>query len=162
VSHRDVSKAGSIATMVASLFVCIGAVAAESVKVVVLTPEQGELEGLLRREAANAANLGRAPFVEITAEWCAPCKALRASLDDPSMRDAFAGTYIIQVDFDAWEGQLKAAGLDSPGIPVFFAIDGAARPTGATIDGSAWGEDVALNMAPPLRQFFRANGAKGD
>ena len=28
---------------------------------------------------------------------------LRASLDDPLMRDAFAGTYIIRVDFDAWQ-----------------------------------------------------------
>ena len=120
----------------ANVLISLGALAAEPVKVVVLEPGSGALETRLRREVAAAAELGKVPFVQITAEWCAPCKALRASLDDPLMRAAFTGTYIIQVDFDAWEQELKAAGFENPGIPVFFAVDALARPTGSKIDGA--------------------------
>lgn len=133
--------------------------AAEPVKVVVLEPGQGRLEELLRHEVATAAALGRQPYVQITAEWCGPCKALRASLGDPLMQDAFAGTYIVQVDFDAWKPELERGGFENEGIPVFFAVDADARPTGAKIDGGAWGEDIPRNMAPPLKRFFAAQRA---
>lgn len=142
------------AVLVANVLVTAGALATEPVKVVVLEPGSGALEALLQREVASAAQLGKVPFVQITAEWCGPCKRLRASLGDPLMREAFAGTYIIQVDFDAWEQPLKAAGFVSEGIPVFFAVDASARPTGEKIDGGAWGEDIPQNMAPPLGRFF--------
>jgi len=149
-----VSIPSLFAILVASALLSFGAMAAEPVKVVVLEPGSGALETLLRREVATAAELHRVPFVQITAEWCGPCKALRASLGDPLMREAFAGTYIIQVDFDAWEQPLKAAGFENEGIPVFFAVDALARPTGAKIDGGAWGADIPRNMAPPLGKFF--------
>jgi thiol-disulfide isomerase/thioredoxin len=142
------------AVLVANVLVTAGALATEPVKVVVLEPGSGVLEALLQREVASAAQLGKVPFVQITAEWCGPCKRLRASLGDPLMREAFAGTYIIQVDFDAWEQPLKAAGFVNEGIPVFFAVDASARPTGEKIDGGAWGEDIPQNMAPPLGRFF--------
>jgi len=142
------------AVLVANVLVTAGALAAEPIKVVVLEPGSGVLEALLQREVSAAAELGKVPFVQLTAEWCGPCKRLRASLDDPLMREAFAGTYIIQVDFDAWEQPLKAAGFVNEGIPVFFAVDASARPTGEKIDGGAWGEDIPRNMAPPLGRFF--------
>ena len=134
--------------------------AAEPVKLVVLEPGKGRLEDLLAHEVANAAALDRQPYVQITAEWCGPCKALRASLDDPLMRDAFAGTYIVQVDYDAWKPQLERAGFSGQAIPVFYAVDAGARPTGAKIDGGAWGEDIPRNMAPPLKRFFTAQRSK--
>ena len=142
--------------LVACFFLTAYAHAAEPVKVVVLEPASGPLEELLRHEVANAAALGKQPYVRITAEWCGPCKALRASLGDPLMQDAFAGTYIVQVDVDEWKPELDKAGFESDGIPVFFAVDGNAKPTGAKIDGGAWGEDIPRNMAPPLKQFFTA------
>jgi thioredoxin 1 len=142
------------AVLVANALVALGALAAEPVKVVVLEPGSGELEALIQREVASAAELGKVPFVQITAEWCGPCKRLRASLGDPLMREAFAGTYIIQVDFDAWQQPLKDAGFVNEGIPVFFAVDASAHPTGEKIDGGAWGEDIPKNMAPPLGKFF--------
>lgn len=143
------------AAFAASLGVSFATAAAEPVQVVVAQPGAGALEAQLRREVSAAAAAGKVPFVQLTAEWCGPCKALRASLGDPLMREAFAGTYIIQVDFDAFESELKAGGFDSPAIPVFYAVDADAKPTGAKIDGSAWGEDIPRNMAPPLGKFFK-------
>ena len=155
MTYRDLLRA-AMPLLIASAWVAAGAHAAEPVKVVVLEPAQGRLEELLRHEVANAAALAKLPYVQITAEWCGPCKALRASLGDPLMQDAFAGTYIVQVDVDAWKPELDKAGFKSDGIPVFFAVDADARPTGAKIDGGAWGKDIPRNMAPPLKQFFAA------
>ena len=151
--HRRIIRATLLAALLGTAF-ARAAVAAEPVKVVVLEPGTGELVSLLDREVASAAAQHRVPFVQITAEWCVPCKKLRASLGDPLMQDAFAGTYIIRVDADAWKTELKKAGFDHPAIPVFFAVDSSARPTGAKIDGGAWGEDIPPNMAPPLKRFF--------
>jgi thiol-disulfide isomerase/thioredoxin len=151
MTHRNWLRA-----LLAYVLLAACAQAAEPVKVVVLEPGSGQLEALLRHEVANAAALGKQPYVQITAEWCGPCKALRASLGDPLMQDAFAGTYIVQVDADAWKPELDKAGFESDGIPVFFAVDADAKPTGAKIDGGAWGEDIPRNMAPPLKRFFTA------
>jgi thiol:disulfide interchange protein len=153
MSHRRILGAPLLAALLGTVFAQVG-LAAEPVKVVVLEPGTGQLVSLLQREVASAAAEHRVPFLQITAEWCVPCKKLRASLGEPLMQDAFAGTYIIRVDADAWKKQLKNAGFDHPAIPVFFAVDASARPTGAKIDGGAWGEDIPPNMAPPLKQFF--------
>ncbi|HET7133070.1 MAG TPA: thioredoxin family protein [Gammaproteobacteria bacterium] len=159
MTSRDLLRTAT-PVLLATVFAWAGAHAAEPVKLVVLAPAQGRLEDLLEHEVHNAAALGKLPYVQITAEWCGPCKALRASLADPLMRDAFAGTYIVQVDYDAWKPQLERAGFSGQAIPVFYAVDAEARPTGAKIDGGAWGEDIPRNMAPPLKQFFTSERSK--
>ena len=152
MNHRRISGA-LLAALLGLAFAQVG-FTVEPVQVVVLEPGTGKLVSLLEREVAAAGAQHRVPFLQITAEWCVPCKKLRASLGEPLMQDAFAGTYIIRVDADAWKKELKKAGFDHPAIPVFFAVDASARPTGAKIDGGAWGEDIPPNMAPPLKQFF--------
>lgn len=119
-----------------------------------LSPTQGELKDLLASEAAKATSKGQKPFVEVHAGWCMPCKQLEASLGDPMMQDAFKGTYQIRLDSDAWGNQLMKAGIHADGIPAFFELDAQGKPTGRTIDGGAWDENIPKNMAPPLKQFF--------
>ena len=80
-------------------------------------------------------------FLEHYEEGTAARARLHVALEEPSLREAAT---------DA----LKRAGFDHPAIPVFFAVDGAAHPTGQKIDGGAWGEDIPRNMAPPLGRFF--------
>ena len=70
------------------------------------------------------------------------------------MIDAFSGTYIIQLDFDEWERQLSDSGFYVPGIPAYYEVDAEGFSTGRMITGGAWGEDVAENIAPPMKAFF--------
>lgn len=149
----------ALAVALCTLLLCACA-QAPPVTVVELSPAQGPLSELLQHEIANAAKAGKAPFVELSATWCPPCKVLAASLDQLRMREAFEGTYIIRLDLDAWGEQLEPLGLKSLGVPVFFAIDGTGHATGRKIDGRAFGDDIAERMAPSLQKFFRRNGAK--
>jgi thiol-disulfide isomerase/thioredoxin len=113
-----------------------------------------KLLDILRSEARKAFNLGRQPYVEFYADWCPPCNAIRENLSDERMIDAFDGTYIIKLDLDFWEVKLLGTGFYVQGIPAFFEIDSEGKPTGRTITGAAWGEDVPDNIAPPMKYFF--------
>ncbi len=93
-------------------------------------------------------------FVQITAEWCTPCKKLRASMDDIMLRRAFNGTYIVRVDADIWEDELPEINIDLKAVPVFYALSEEGKATSYTINGGAWGEDIPKNMAPPLFDYF--------
>ena len=118
-----------------------------------LKPSDGEFSSLITAEVTRARARNLRPFLELRAEWCGPCKALEASMGDARMADAFAGTFVISVDIDEFP-QVEKLGFDSGSIPVFFELDAKASPTGRRIDGGAWGENIAANMAPPLKAFF--------
>ncbi len=125
--------------------------------IVTLQTADGKLADLLLAEAQKAKLKELTPFVEFYADWCGPCKALSKSLGDPRMIEAFTGTYIIRLNVDDWQEAALKAGFEVKGIPAFFAIDEAGKPTGRTITGAAWGEDIPENMAPPLKAFFTGN-----
>ena len=120
-------------------------------------PPDGELTADLKDQAAKAQEAHRKPYAYFYADWCGPCKSLHKSLDDkdPLMMEAFKGTYIIQLNVDAWGKRPEAKPFDIKAIPVFFELDDDGRPTGRKIDGGAWGEDIPKNMAPPLQAFFQ-------
>ena len=119
-----------------------------------LAPSQGKLTALLEAEVVVARARNLKPFLELRAEWCGPCKQLEASMGDPRMNDAFAGTYLISLDIDEWAQQLEGTAFNSSSIPVFYELDASAKPTGRKIDGGAWAENIPANMAPPLKAFF--------
>jgi thiol-disulfide isomerase/thioredoxin len=115
-----------------------------------------DLPKLLAEHAALARKAGLAPFVELWAEWCPPCKKLEAAMGDPRIAAAFAGVYLIRLDSDQWGPKLAGTGLANGSIPVFYELDDQGKTTGRTINGGAWGEDTPENMAPPLDAFFHA------
>jgi thiol-disulfide isomerase/thioredoxin len=119
-----------------------------------LKPGNGALPSLIAAEVQKARAQNLKPVVYVSATWCGPCNALKHSLDDPQMVDAFRGAYVIKLDLDAWEAPLKAAGYQVDSVPVFFQLDAAGRPTGKNLTGAAWQDDVPANMAPPIKAFL--------
>jgi len=134
--------------------------APEKFTIVRVGQNDGKLKDILRLEAQKAVEIGRQPYVEFYADWCPPCNALRESLSDERMIDAFDGTYIIKLDLDAWENKLSGTGFYVVGIPAFYEIDSDGRPTGRMITGGAWGEDIPENIAPPMKEFFDGEKAE--
>jgi thiol:disulfide interchange protein len=120
-----------------------------------LTPAGGELTAQLQSLAARAKHENLKPFVQFTAVWCGPCRELQACMDDPLMAEAFAKTFIIQINADDFsDKQFAAAGFTLDGIPAFFELDEQGKPTGRVVDGGAWEDNIPANMAPVLRKFF--------
>ena len=134
--------------------------APEKFSLVRIEKGKGKLEDILRVEAQKAVDMGRHPYVEFYADWCPPCKALKESIGDERMVDAFEGTYIIQLDLDEWERNLSGTGFHVVGIPAFYEIDAEGKPTARMITGGAWGEDVPENIAPPMKEFFNVGGTE--
>ena len=126
-------------------------------EIVRLHPEDGDIQTLLAQEAQKAVELGLMPVVEFDATWCPPCQAIDAGLhsNNELLLDAYAGTYIIKLDVDEWGwGDSRLHDFDFAGIPVYFKLDENGQPTGETIDGNAWGENIPENIAPPMDEFF--------
>ena len=119
-------------------------------------PDQGKLKKLLAVEVEKAQQAGRTPYVQMTAKWCTYCQALSRNLSKPVMIDAFTGTYIILLDYDEWEFQLPASGLNVVGVPAFFELDDQGRATGRSIYGAVWDSDDPEVIAPYLKEFFNA------
>ena len=116
----------------------------------------GELGDQLHMFAATAKLENRKPFVQFTAAWCGPCRELQASMNDPLMIEAFAKTFIIQINADDFtDKQLATAGFKIDGIPAFYELDEEGKPTGRSVDGGAWDDNIPRNMAPVLQKFFR-------
>jgi len=131
--------------------------APDTFSVIKIEPGPAKVKDILKAEVQKAAALGRQPYVEFYADWCPPCNAIKDSLGDPRMVDAFAGTYIIKLDTDDWGEKLSGTGLYIPAIPAFYELDASGKPTGRMITGAAWGEDVPANIAPPMKTFFQGN-----
>lgn len=131
--------------------------ASDGFTVVRLHPEDGDLKALLASEAKKAVVLGQMPVVEFDAAWCPPCQAIDQGLKEKNqlMVDAYAGTYIIKLDVDEWGwGNSQLHEYDFDGIPVYFKLDRNGNPTGETVDGNAWGDNIPENMAPVMDRFF--------
>lgn len=119
-----------------------------------INPAPDALMPAIQGEVKKAKSQGLKPYVELWASWCEPCMAIKHSLDDDRMKAAFKGTYVIQVYADAWGQKLAGTGFKASVIPIFYEVGDDGKPTGRTIDGGAWGDNIPANMAPPLDRFF--------
>jgi thiol:disulfide interchange protein len=116
----------------------------------------GPLADQVKAEVKKARALGLKPIVYGGAVWCKPCQAVKKYREDRRMLDAFRGTYVIEIDVDAFSAEEMIAmyGKKLAAVPVFLAIGDDGKSTGPQITSSAWGEDIPENMAPPLEGFL--------
>jgi hypothetical protein len=122
---------------------------------VVVTIRAGTPLAALLREHANAAELGKLrPFLEFGAVWCPPSRIFGDSLEDPRMRSALAGVYLIRAEMDDFSDDPYSRELRPTSVPVFYELDAEGRHTGRTINGGAWGADTVENMSRTMSSFF--------
>jgi hypothetical protein len=143
-----------LVALIAATAGCGEAKPSKNFSIVELNPSAGDLPSMLKAEVKKAREAGQKPFMEVYADWCRPCVALRKSLNDARMIDAFDGTYIIQVDGDAWRSALSGPGFPVNEIPVFLELNEEGKPTGRSITSNAWKANTPAEMAPPLKRFF--------
>jgi hypothetical protein len=107
------------------------------------------------REHANAAELAKLrPFLEFGAVWCPPSRIFGVSLEDPRMKSALAGVYLIRAEMDDFGDDPYSRELRPTSVPVFYELDADGRWTGRTINGGAWGADTIENMSRTMSGFF--------
>jgi hypothetical protein len=124
---------------------------------ITVSEKSGSVKEIIINEVGKANKFGQKPFVFITASWCIHCRALKESMNDKRMIDAFTGTYIIEIDKDIWEQQLSKIKIFVRGIPAFIGVNSEGMSTGKSVTGAVWDDDIPENMAPPLKAFFQSN-----
>ena len=113
----------------------------------------------VKNETQIARERGLKPFVLMYADWCSPCHAIKKHIKHPLMQEAFKGTYVMLINVDEWEDEIKGKYFVR-GIPSFFEISAAGEPTGKKIDAGAWEDNTPAAMAPVLNKFFHAQKSK--
>gem|GEM_PF-5698014 len=124
--------------------------------VVALRVQDGALPIQLSAAVDRAASAHEAAYVELTSRWCRACHWLEHAMSDTALSRVFSGTYVVQVDVDAWAGRLEGSGLDyhTGPLPAFVALSDRGRPVGDWADASVWRSDVPREAAPILASFF--------
>lgn len=117
--------------------------------------KDGDLLTQLSAQAQKAKELNRKPFIEFDATWCPPCIAIDKSIkaNDAITMQAFEGIYLVRADVDEW-GWGDGKNFVFDGIPIYFELDKSGKPTGNSVNGGAWNEDIPKNFAPVLDRFF--------
>jgi hypothetical protein len=136
-----------------------GAAPVDAVAVVDLRPQAHQtLKEQIIQEAAVAEAHGLAPFVELTSELSRRCFLLDHSFDDPGMRAALSGTYIIRIDINRWVGRFGETGLDRipMALPGFVELSEGGRGIGPYVDARSWIADAPSTVAPSLGAFVRS------
>ena len=123
--------------------------------IVRINKANGGLMAQLASEVKKANALGLAPFIEFDATWCPPCQAIDDSIKakNPLILKAFEGIYLIRADVDEW-GWGDGKNFNIEAIPVYYQLDDEGIPSGASVNGSAWNEDIPENFSPVLDKFF--------
>jgi hypothetical protein len=120
-----------------------------------LVPNGQDLPLVLREAARRAVSMDLLPVAFIGRPDCEPCESLKKYRGDPRMQEALDHTFVVEINLDRWAAtDLMMLGFNPRLIPVLFVLDGEGHPSGRSITGGAWGDDIPENMAPPLKEFF--------
>lgn len=150
---------GGFALGCAAHHVLPGASPNDAFAVVEIRPRpQQTLKDQIVQEVAVAEAHGLAPFLELTSDLSRRCFLLDHSFDDPEMRQALAGTYIIRIDINRWVGRFGETGLDRipMALPGFVELFEGGRGIGPYVDARSWIADAPSAVAPSLGAFVHS------
>ncbi len=119
-----------------------------------LAPTQGDLTPLLVTQFERAQKKNLRPVIEFYADWCEPCRAFQENLEEPRMKAALTGTFLVKLNLDDWHDKLKETGFKVRSIPAFFFIGPDGRPKGKMLDGDKWGKATPANMSASLTKWL--------
>lgn len=108
----------------------------------------------IAKHAKMAIQRDQKVFIQMTGEWCSPCKRLRKKTEEKPLMAAYIGTYIIRLDYDEWKVDLPQLGLKKVPVPSFWELGKDNRVTEYYINGNHWQEITAESMAPILTNYF--------
>jgi thioredoxin-related protein len=146
---KDLNKV--IAVLFMYMVSCISM--ADDFTVIDLAPAEN-LDIEIKAHVLTAKSLGQDIYLQLTAEWCTSCKRLSRSLNEPLMRDALMGVYVVRIDVDYWKDELSKIGAQYLGTPLFYEIADNGMVTANHVSGLYWDEDTPEKMAPILKAYF--------
>ncbi|MBV1908235.1 MAG: thioredoxin family protein [Kangiellaceae bacterium] len=108
----------------------------------------------IRKHSAIAKTRNQKVFLQMTGEWCSPCKRLRKKTEKNALMEAYRGTYVIRIDYDEWENDLAQIGLNKAPVPSFWELGENNMVTSHYTNGNHWPEITAEVMGPILKLYF--------
>lgn len=106
----------------------------------------------------RAVPTGRVPLVYFYADWCGPCRRLRAALPSDEVDAALQRAAVIKVNADSCQERAAFYGVTT--VPTLVKVDAQGRPV-ATITSAEWGDDVPAEIAPVLAKLVNSNAYDG-
>jgi hypothetical protein len=130
-----------------------------AITVVDIGADVSSFESELRSQRSRAQRAGEKLVVQTTGFECRPCLGVAASLVDPLMQKAMAGTRLVRIDVAEFGEELTALGYPHEAIPGFFLVGVDMSPSDG-IHGGEWDDDTAENISPVLSAFVRGKFEK--
>lgn len=116
-----------------------------------------DIQVAMKAEADKAKEKNLKPFILFHASWCGPCKLLVKNMDQPAMKDALKGKYIVELDTDEWSDQIQKIKYPVNSIPAFCPLEASGVLNTAITDASEWDVNNPETAAPILKAYFNAH-----
>lgn len=105
--------------------------------------ERAALATFVRQQSAPV-------LLDFYADWCGPCRRLRAAMPDERVAAALQPVAVVKLDVDSYP--VLAREYDIEAIPTLVKLDASGRAV-ARLTSAAWDEDTPANIAPVLREL---------
>lgn len=119
---------------------------------------EGELSGVVQREAERAKKDGRTLLVYVGATWCEPCRRFHDAAEAGQIQGGLPPLRMLELDLDRDGERLAAAGYESRMIPLFAVPGPDGRGTHMRMEGSVKGPGAVSNIVPRLSALLAQAG----